>query len=103
MLEAKVSRLGLLLILLLGLAACVPNQTDSRRFSIIVQNQCTGANKTVYLYVNNQYWGTVQGSRIIPDMPPGGYNLRAVGTANGAQTFTRRIELQKDVVWTLCL
>lgn len=91
------------LLFLLFLVACAPTQTDTRRLSIVVQNQCTGPNKNVYLYVNNQYWGTVQGSRVIQGLAPGPYSLRAVGTAAGAQTFSRRLKLSKDAVWTLCL
>ena len=50
-------RFSLLSILLL-LAACVPSQSESaRRFDLIIQNQCTGPNQTVFFYINGEFIG----------------------------------------------
>ncbi|GEM86745.1 hypothetical protein [Meiothermus granaticius] len=85
------------------LAACAPTQTTAgRRYTLIVQNQCKGSNEAVYLYVNGQYWGVVQGSRAIQDLAPGNYSLRAVGTQPGGLPLTRQLQLDRDQVWTLC-
>lgn len=92
---------------LTALAACAPTQTaqtqaSTRRYTLIVQNQCKGANESVYLYVNGQYWGVVQGSRAIQDLAAGSYTLRAVGTQPGSLPLTRQLQLGSDQVWTLC-
>lgn len=87
------------------LAACAPTQTQGtagKRYTLIVQNQCKGSNEAVYLYVNGQYWGVVQGSRAIQDLAPGSYSLRAVGTQPGGLPLTRQLQLDRDQVWTLC-
>ena len=73
------------------------------RFDLLIQNRCTGANQSVNLYINNQYFGQVRGSRTFPNLRPGFYNLRAVGTGNDPETYTRQLNLTRDSVWTLCL
>ncbi|MER3555247.1 MAG: hypothetical protein C4331_13130 [Meiothermus sp.] len=97
-------RAALLFLVFAALAACAPTQTQSsaKRYNLIVQNQCKGANEAVYLYVNGQYWGIVQGSRVIQDLAAGPYTLRAVGTQPGALPLTRQLQLNSDQVWTLC-
>lgn len=94
---------GIFLSLILTglLAACVPNQAE-KRYDLIVENQCKGANQTVYLYVNGEYRGTVRGSRLFPSFAEGSYELKAVGTQAGALTFTRKLQMNRDTVWTLC-
>ncbi|MCS7067301.1 MAG: hypothetical protein N2Z75_07540 [Meiothermus sp.] len=88
------------------LGACAPSQTDSpRRFDLIVQNQCTGPNQTVFLYINGEFTATVRGSRLFPGLREGRYELRAEGTQPGQPghlRFTRSLTLDKDTVWTLC-
>ncbi len=99
-------RVLLLVSILLMLMACAPSQTGSpRRFDLIVQNQCTGPNQTVFLYINGEFIGTVRGSRLFPSLREGRYELRAEGTQPGQPghlRFTRSLTLDKDTVWTLC-
>lgn len=99
-------RVLLLASILLVLMACVPSQTgDVRRFDLIIQNQCTGPNQTVFFYINGEFIGTVRGSRLFPSLRQGRYELRAEGTQPGQPghlRFTRSLTLDKDTVWTLC-
>ncbi len=93
------------LIVLLALSACVPTVAEVRRFDLIVQNQCTGPNQTVFFYINNEFVGTVRGSRLFPSLREGRYELRAEGTQPGQPghlRFSRSLVLNKDTVWTLC-
>jgi uncharacterized lipoprotein YmbA len=39
------------LMALLALSACAPTVAEVRRFDLIVQNQCTGPNQTVFFYI----------------------------------------------------
>jgi len=97
-------RLGFLSLILTGLlAACIPQQAQPKRYDLIVENQCKGADQTVYLYINGEYRGTVRGSRLFPGFPEGSYELKAVGTLAGAKTFTRSLKLDQDTIWTLCI
>ncbi|GEM85261.1 hypothetical protein MHY01S_34270 [Meiothermus hypogaeus NBRC 106114] len=95
-----------LLILILLLAACVPaQQSNVRRFDLIIQNQCSGPNQTVFFYINGEFIGTVRGSRLFPGLREGRYELRAEGTQPGQPghlRFSRSLMLEKDTVWTLC-
>lgn len=99
-------RVLLLASILLVLTACVPSQTgDVRRFDLIIQNQCTGPNQTVFFYINGEFIGTVRGSRLFPSLREGRYELRAEGTQPGQPghlRFSRSLTLDKDTVWTLC-
>lgn len=93
------------LITLLALSACAPSVTEVRRFDLIVQNQCTGPNQTVFFYINGEFIGTVRGSRLFPGLREGRYELRAEGTQPGQPghlRFSRNLVLNKDTVWTLC-
>lgn len=90
---------------LLVLSACAPTTADLRRFDLIVQNQCTGPNQTVFFYINGAFIGTVRGSRLFPGLREGRYELRAEGTQPGQPghlRFSRNLVLNKDTVWTLC-
>jgi len=93
-------------ILGLVLTACIPGPTTGvRRFDLIIQNQCVGPNLSVFFYVNNQFVGTVRGSRLFPDLREGRYELRAEGTQPGQPgflRFSRSLILDRDSVWTLC-
>ncbi|GIW34705.1 MAG: hypothetical protein KatS3mg072_2038 [Meiothermus sp.] len=99
------SRICLLIFILL-LAACVPaQQSNVRRFDLIIQNQCSGPNQTVFFYINGEFIGTVRGSRLFPGLREGRYELRAEGTQPGQPghlRFSRSLMLDKDTVWTLC-
>ncbi|WP_297853115.1 hypothetical protein [Meiothermus sp.] len=92
--------------MLLVLIACAPSQASNpRRFDLIIQNQCTGPNQTVFFYINGEFIGTVRGSRLFPGLREGRYELRAEGTQPGQPghlRFTRSLTLDKDTVWTLC-
>ncbi|ADD28932.1 hypothetical protein Mrub_2178 [Meiothermus ruber DSM 1279] len=93
------------LVALLALSACAPSVTEVRRFDLIVQNQCTGPNQTVFFYINGEFIGTVRGSRLFPSLREGRYELRAEGTQPGQPghlRFSRNLVLNKDTVWTLC-
>ncbi|MDX2007000.1 MAG: hypothetical protein SFU83_17320 [Meiothermus sp.] len=96
-----------LALTVLTLAACAPGlappQAAGPRYDLLIQNRCTGANQSVYLYINNRYFGLVRGSRTFTELRPGFYDLRAVGTGNDPETFTRQLNLTRDSVWTLCL
>lgn len=93
-------------ILILLFVACVPaQQSDVRRFDLIIQNQCSGPNQTVFFYINGEFIGTVRGSRLFPSLREGRYELRAEGTQPGQPghlRFSRSLMLDKDTVWTLC-
>ncbi|WP_299426035.1 hypothetical protein [uncultured Meiothermus sp.] len=94
------------LILGLVLTACAPGQTGSvRRFDLIIQNQCSGPNLTVFFHINGEFVGTVRGSRLFPGLREGRYELRAEGTQPGQPgflRFSRSLVLDRDTVWTLC-
>ncbi len=93
------------LLSLLTLSACAPTFAEVRRFDLIIQNQCTGPNQTVFFYVNGEFVGTVRGSRLFPSLREGRYELRAEGTQPGQPghlRFSRSLTLDKDTVWTLC-
>ena len=96
----------LLVFFSLLFSACAPtNSLNPRRFDLIVQNQCTGPNQTVFFYINGEFIGTVRGSRLFPSLREGRYELRAEGTQPGQPghlRFTRALTLDKDTVWTLC-
>ena len=99
-------RVFLLALILLMPVGCAPSQTsDVRRYDLIIQNQCTGPNQTVFFYINGEFIGTVRGSRLFPSLREGRYELRAEGTQPGQPghlRFSRSLTLDKDTVWTLC-
>jgi hypothetical protein len=93
------------LIILLALSACAPTALEERRFDLVVQNQCTGPNQTVFFYINGEFVATVRGSKLFPGLREGRYELRAEGTQPGQPghlRFSRSLILNKDTVWTLC-
>lgn len=84
------------------LAGCVPSATQLETYDLIVENQCSGANRPVHMYINNQYRGLVQDTKRF--IIPAGSNLelRARGTKAGALVFLRKLKMDGDKLWTLC-
>lgn len=93
----------MLWIVVLGLlAGCMPRAVQVENYDLIVENQCNGANRSVHLYINNQYRGLVMDTKRFIVRAGSFLDLRARGTKAGALVFLRKVRMDGDKLWTLC-